>query len=206
LSWEKGVVFTCAICGEKKASTNGYLPFRWKGSEKHNGVCYCARCSDNIEQAPWADWHPKKKEAGLELKVKLTDGAPVPCHAMPGDAGLDLTSREDVTIQPGCKVLVSTGVAVEIPEGHVGLVFPRSSCAKRGYTLANSVGVIDSGYRGEIHAALLNITRDTDVVVMRGERICQLVIVPFVPCECVPVEDLAPSERGEGGLGSTGMN
>ena len=139
-----------------------------------------------------------------KLRVKLTDDAPVPRHAKPGDAGLDLTSREKVRIYPHETALVGTGVAVEIPPGFVGLCFPRSGLAsKRGVNLANCVGVIDSGYRGEIKAALHNaadITCEVDV----GERICQLVVVPFVTCECVVVDSLSETERGEGGFGSTG--
>lgn len=141
----------------------------------------------------------------MELKVKLSDGAPLPRHAKPGDAGLDLTSRETVEIPPGGTRLVGTGVSVEVPEGYVGLCFPRSGlAAKQGVNLANCVGVVDSGYRGEVMAALHNSTRDAWRVVNRGERVAQLVVVPFATCECVEVEELSGTERGEGGFGSTG--
>ena len=141
----------------------------------------------------------------MELKVKLTDGAPLPRHARPGDAGLDLTTREDAVIPPGGTRLVGTGVSVEIPEGYVGLCFPRSGLAsKRGVNLANCVGVIDSGYRGEVMAALHNANPDAHRVVERGERVFQLVVVPFATCECVEVDELSGTERGEGGFGSTG--
>lgn len=154
----------------------------------------------------------------MEIKVKLSDGAPLPRHAKPGDAGLDLTSRETVTLRPGETRTVRTGVSVEVPEGHVGLVFPRSGLGSRGVNLSNCVGVIDSGYRGEIMAPLHNnhaaamlhevwgvAYNDPDtMVIRRGERVAQLVIVPFVSCECVEVDELSESARGKSGFGSTG--
>ena len=158
----------------------------------------------------------------MELKVKLSDGAPLPAHAKPGDAGMDLTAREDVTLRPGETKMVGTGVAIELPEGYVGLVFPRSGLGSKGVNLSNCVGVIDSGYRGEIKAPLHNnrpvvdwdapydawydvrlADKSSSMTVERGERICQLVVVPFATCECVEGE-LSETERGEGGFGSTG--
>lgn len=142
----------------------------------------------------------------MELKVKLTDGAPLPRHAKPGDAGMDLTSRETVEIAPQGTVMVGTGVAVEIPEGYVGLCFPRSGLAsKRGINITNCVGVIDSGYRGEIKAPLYNAGHELQVV-ERGERVIQLVVVPFETCECVEVDELSDTARGAGGFGSTGTD
>lgn len=142
----------------------------------------------------------------MELKVKLSDGAPLPRHAKPGDAGLDLTSRTPTFwLGAGETQMVGTGVAVEIPEGHVGLLFPRSGLASKGHVdLANCVGVVDSGYRGEIKAPLRNFGEEGRFI-ERGERICQLVVVPFVTCECVEGE-LSETERGDGGFGSTGRS
>lgn len=141
----------------------------------------------------------------IELNVKLSDGAPLPRHAKPGDAGLDLTTREEAVILPFDTVLVGTGVSVEIPDGYVGLVFPRSGLAsKRGITLANCVGVVDSGYRGEIKVPLHNLKNYVQMV-MAGERVCQLVIVPFETCICRGVRELSDSERGADGFGSSGM-
>lgn len=140
----------------------------------------------------------------MRINVKLTDGAPLPRHARQGDAGMDLTSRETVEIAPQGTVMVHTGVAMEIPEGYVGLCFPRSGLAsKRGINLTNCVGVIDSGYRGEIMAPLYNAGHETQVV-ERGERIFQIAIVPFATCECVEADELSSTERGQGGFGSTG--
>ncbi len=169
-------------------------------------------------------------EGRMELKVKLTDGAPLPRHAKPGDAGMDLTSRETVTLGPGETRTVGTGVAVEIPEGYVGLVFPRSGLGSRGVNLSNCVGVIDSGYRGEIKAPLHNnhhadellVNEELDMydhayrhtrfkfngekmTVERGERVAQLVVVPFATCECVEVDELSETDRGADGFGSTGV-
>ena len=140
----------------------------------------------------------------MELKVKLENGAPLPAHAKPGDAGLDLTSRDQVTLWPGDTRMVGTGVHVEIPEGYFGLVAPRSGLAcKHNVTLANAPGVIDAGYRGEIKAALINEGSEP-YLVAKGERVCQLIIVPFESVECRAVDDLSWSERGSGGFGSTG--
>lgn len=140
----------------------------------------------------------------MELRVRLTNGAPLPEHAKTGDAGLDLTARTDCVLQPHETKMVSTGVAVEIPDGWVGLVFPRSGLAsKRGVTLANCVGVVDSGYRGEIMAPLHNIG-DGPRYIEEGERVCQLVLLPYASCQCVQVDELSESERGKDGFGSTG--
>ena len=140
----------------------------------------------------------------MKINVRLTDGAPLPRHAKQGDAGMDLTSRETVEIAPQGTVMVGTGVAMEIPEGFVGLVFPRSGLAsKRGVSLTNCVGVIDSGYRGEIKAPLYNAGHET-IVVERGERVAQIIIKRHETVECVEVSELSETERGCGGFGSTG--
>lgn len=141
----------------------------------------------------------------MELKVKLEDGAPLPRHAHKGDAGLDLTSRESVDVWPGQTVMVTTGVACQIPSGYVGLCFPRSGLAlKHGISLANCVGVIDSGYRGVIHAPLHNIGDEVRHV-DEGERVMQMVIVQYETVTCVEADELDSTERGERGFGSTGL-
>ena len=141
----------------------------------------------------------------MKLKVKLNDGAPLPRHAKPGDAGLDLTSRHPTFwLRPGETQTVGTGVSVEIPDGYVGLCFPRSGLASKGHVnLANCVGVIDSGYRGEVMAPLHNFG-DEGRFIERGERVFQLVVVPFATCECVEVDELEETERGASGFGSSG--
>ena len=140
------------------------------------------------------------------LRVKLDDGAPALSYARPGDAGMDLTSRADVAIIPPHSIcMVGTGVHVEIPEGCFGMVVPRSGMTvNQGVTLANCVGIIDSGYRGEIKAPLYNLM-PYEVEVKKGTRICQLVIVPFLQVSPVVVDELSESERGENGFGSTGI-
>jgi dUTP diphosphatase len=136
---------------------------------------------------------------------RLDPGARLPERAHPGDAGLDLRSNVDVEIQPGHRALVPTGLAVAIPEGHAGLVLPRSGLASRvGLTLANAPGLIDAGYRGEIVCAVVNLDRENAVRVARGDRIAQLVIVEVPQVEPRFVDELPPSARGEGGFGSTG--
>lgn len=141
---------------------------------------------------------------GRKCNVKVAEGMEVPRYAHEGDAGLDLRITKTVTLEPMQKCIVGCGLSIEIPSGCVGLVFPRSGLAsKHGITLANSVGVVDSGYRGEVCAPLINLNYEP-VTIEEGTRVCQLVVMPYVPCELVPVEELCGTERGEDGFGSTG--
>jgi len=136
---------------------------------------------------------------------RLDPEARLPTYARAGDAGLDLASVEDVEVGPGERAQVRTGLAVAIPEGFAGLVLPRSGLASRqGLTLANSPGLIDAGYRGEITCAVVNLDRRQHVSIKRGDRIAQLVVVPVAALEPEWAEELPPSDRGEGGFGSTG--
>jgi dUTP pyrophosphatase len=136
---------------------------------------------------------------------KLDPTVPLPERARPGDAGLDLASNLDVEVAPGERAMIPTGLAVAIPEGHAGLVLPRSGLASRhGLTLANSPGLIDPGYRGEIMIAVVNLDLREPVKIARGDRIAQLLVVPVAAVEAVSVEELPPTTRGEGGFGSTG--
>lgn len=142
----------------------------------------------------------------MELPVaRLNENAVLPTRAHEGDAGLDLYACEAAHIGPGERWSVGTGVAVEIPAGHAGLVLPRSGLAKKnGIALVNSPGLIDSGYRGEIRVLLLNTDPAEVFRVAPGDRIAQLVITPIVLAEPVEREALAESTRGEGGFGSSG--
>ena len=142
----------------------------------------------------------------MELKVaKLKDEAVVPTRAHAGDAGLDLYACEAAHLGPGERWSVGTGVAVEIPEGHAGLVLPRSGLARdHGIALVNAPGLIDSGYRGELRVLLLNTDPAETFRVEAGDRIAQLLLVPFAAADAVEVAELATSERGEGGFGSSG--
>ena len=142
----------------------------------------------------------------MELRVtKLKDGATLPSRAHEGDAGLDLYACEPAHIGPGERWSVGTGVAVEIPAGHAGLVLPRSGLAREhGIALVNSPGLIDSGYRGEVRVLLLNTDPAEIFRVQAGDRIAQLVLVPVALAEPVEVATLTESARGEGGFGSSG--
>lgn len=140
----------------------------------------------------------------VKLKIKKLADVETPSYAHEGDAGIDLRSSEQYTISPGDSAKVKTGIAVQIPDGCVGLVFPRSGLGSKGLTMRNAVGVVDSGYRGEVMAALWNTTR-ADWVIYPGDRIAQLVIVPFARCEIEEAESLDDTDRGEGGYGSTGV-
>lgn len=142
---------------------------------------------------------------GRKLKVMMDEDAGyVPEYAHEGDAGLDLRAVDDYIIPAGQSKMVRTGLHVEIPDGCVGLEFPRSGLGSKGITLRNAVGVIDSGYRGEVMAALWNTT-DSSFKVERGDRVVQLVVVPYVPCIVQACEELSDSERGNDGYGSTGV-
>lgn len=142
----------------------------------------------------------------MELPVaRLNENAVLPTRAHEGDAGLDLYACESAHIGPGERWSVGTGVAVEIPEGHAGLVLPRSGLAKKnGIALVNSPGLIDSGYRGELRVLLLNTDPAELFRVAPGDRIAQLVVVPIALAQPVEREALAESARGEGGFGSSG--
>ena len=144
------------------------------------------------------------KAITLKLK-KLDDSVLTPAYAKPGDAGLDLYAAQDASINPGCREIISTGIAIAIPEGYAGFVQPRSGLAAReGLTIVNTPGLIDSGYRGEIKVIALNTDLENTIQIERGERIAQLVIqeVPVVTIDVV--DELDATERGEGGFGSTG--
>ena len=140
-----------------------------------------------------------------ELRFKKLRGdAVVPTRAYDGDAGLDLSACERVELGPGERALVGTGLAVAIPEGHAGLVQPRSGLASRhGITIVNTPGLVDSGYRGELRIILLNTDASEPFVVEPGMRIAQLVIVAVPELEPLEVDELPASERGVRGFGSS---
>ena len=141
----------------------------------------------------------------IELPItRLRDDAVVPERAYAGDAGLDLASCEHAVLGPGERATVGTGLAVAIPEGHAGFVQPRSGLAARhGISVVNSPGLIDSGYRGEIRVVLLNTDQKEDFEVIPGMRIAQLVVAPVAAVRIVEVDELAVSERGSRGFGSS---
>ena len=141
----------------------------------------------------------------IEVAIRrLRPDAHVPCQAYEGDAGLDLAACEGSVLQPGARAVIPTGLAVEIPEGYAGFVQPRSGLAARhGIGVVNSPGLIDSGYRGEIRVVLINTDRETPFVVEPGMRVAQLVIAPVASVHLVEVAELAASERGGRGFGSS---
>jgi dUTP pyrophosphatase len=153
----------------------------------------------------------------MEVRIKkLNPNAIIPTYAKNGDAGMDLVATSIISDTPE-QITYGMGIALEIPEGFVGLIFPRSSIRKTGLQLSNSVGVIDSGYRGELQATFNKIfggERMYDEMKVKeiqpneyykvGDRIAQIMIIPYPPIEFVEAEELSNSERGEGGFGSTG--
>lgn len=142
----------------------------------------------------------------MNVRVRRLDrGLPLPSYARAGDAGLDLLCAEDVSLKPGERAAVPTGLAVEIPEGYAGFVHARSGRALReGLALVNAPGLIDSGYRGEIKVLVVNLDPSDVVHLERGDKVAQLVIQPVATAELIEVDDLETSERGAGGFGSTG--
>jgi dUTP diphosphatase len=142
----------------------------------------------------------------VELRFKrLAADARLPSRVHEGDAGLDLHAAEAATLPPGERASIATGVAVEIPPGHAGLVLPRSGLSDRnGIALVNSPGLIDPGYRGEVRVLLLNTDRAQTFEIEPGDRIAQLLLTPFADAEPVEASDLAVSSRGEDGFGSSG--
>jgi len=139
------------------------------------------------------------------LITRLDSSIPAPSYAKPGDAGADLTCRVDVTLKPGERALVPTGISIALPNGYVALVHPRSGLAiKHGVTMVNSPGTVDAGFRGELQIILINHDPKEEVSFKAGDRIAQLVIQKVERAEFIEVTQLPGSDRGSGGFGSTG--
>jgi dUTP pyrophosphatase len=143
----------------------------------------------------------------IKIKIKLLDKlSALPKYAHRNDAGLDLFSAVDCIIKPFERKLVPTGIKVAIPSGYAGFVQPRSGLAiKHGIALINSPGLIDSGYRGEICIIMINLDKDNEFNIKKGDKICQLVIQKIEEAELIEVNDIGESDRGEGGFGSSGL-
>ena len=146
------------------------------------------------------------RDADLTVSVvRLDPDLPLPSYAHPGDAGADLVTAVDVTLDPGERAMVPTGIALALPDGYVALVHPRSGLAARhGLSIVNTPGTIDAGYRGEIKVLLINHDPSTPIKLTRGDRIAQLVVQRFERAGFVEVDELPASARGAGGYGSTG--
>ena len=141
------------------------------------------------------------------LITRLDSDLPLPRYAKGGDAGADIVSRIDITLAPGERALVPTGIAIALPDGYVALVHPRSGLAiKHGVTMVNAPGTVDAGYRGELQIILINHDMSESVSFKRGDRIAQLVIQKVERAEFVEVHELPGSGRGAGGFGSTGRS
>lgn len=148
----------------------------------------------------------------MNLEVKrISPETAIPKHAKPGDAGIDLSVSENIDIREGETVIVGTGLSFAIPDGMYGMLAPRSGFAsKYGVTLANAPSIIDSGYRGEVKLALYRNYGPNDgknhspLHIKKGTRVAQIVVMPFVTCECVEVDELGETERGASGFGSSG--
>ncbi len=139
----------------------------------------------------------------MQLKFKkLHQNAKIPSYAYTGDAGLDLYTSEDLIIKKGERKSVALGIAVEIPEGYVGILFDKSGLSHK-YGLKSYGGIIDSGYRGEIHVGMMNLS-DADYQFKAGDKIIQILIMPIPRCDIMESDKLSESDRGEGAFGSSG--
>jgi dUTP pyrophosphatase len=139
------------------------------------------------------------------LITRLDPSIPLPVYAKGGDAGADIVTRVDVTLQPGERALVPTGIAIALPDGYVALVHPRSGLSiKHGVTMVNAPGTVDAGYRGELQCIMINHDANDAITFYKGDRIAQLVIQKVERAEFVEVKDLPGSGRGISGFGSTG--
>ena len=145
--------------------------------------------------------------ARITLNVKRLDaGLPLPAYAYEGDAGLDLLSAVDVVLEPLSRTLIPTGLAVSIPAGYAGFIQPRSGLAiKRGLSMVNTPGLIDSNYRGELKVAAINLDPETPISIKRGDRIAQLVIQEVPVVKLCEVDELDDTVRGEAGFGSSSV-
>lgn len=148
------------------------------------------------------------EEAPIIVPIKRLDPTvELPQYAYAGDAGLDLRSSEDVTLAPFERRLISTGLAVAIPDGYAGFVQPRSGLAlKQGLSMANTPGLIDAHYRGELKICAINLDPQHEIEVKRGDRIAQLVIQRVPTVQLVEVDELDETDRGAGGFGSSGVS
>ena len=144
----------------------------------------------------------------INLAIKKLDSTvELPAYAYEGDAGLDLRANEDVTLQPFERRLISTGLAIAIPDGYAGFVQPRSGLALReGLSMVNTPGLIDAHYRGELKVCAINLDSTNPIYIKRGERIAQLVIQQVPIVTLVEVDELDATDRGTGGFGSSGVN
>ena len=144
----------------------------------------------------------------MSVKVlikRLDPGVPLPIYAKGGDAGADIVSAVDITLAPGERALVPTGISIALPDGYVALVHPRSGLAiKHGVTMVNAPGTVDAGYRGELKLILINHDRSESISFKRGDRVAQLVIQQVERAEFIEVQELPGSGRGTDGFGSTG--
>lgn len=139
------------------------------------------------------------------LITRLDESIPLPRYAKGGDAGADIVTRIDFTLNPGERALVPTGIAIALPDGYAVFVHPRSGLAiKHGVTMVNAPGTVDAGYRGELQCIMINHDQHESITFKKGDRIAQLVIQKVERAEFVEVKDLPGSGRGTGGFGSTG--
>lgn len=144
--------------------------------------------------------------ANVDVRIKRLDASvELPSYAYSGDAGLDLRANSSVDILPHCRVLIPTGLAIALPDGYAGFVQPRSGLAlKSGLTIANTPGLIDAHYRGELKVIAVNLDPDEPIHIERGERIAQLVIQEVPTVNLIEVDELDETDRGAGGFGSSG--
>lgn len=152
-----------------------------------------------------SDTLPAEVPAVPVLVQRLDSGLPLPAYSMPGDAGADLHTTVDVTVRPGERVLVPSGIAIAVPEGYAAFIHPRSGLAARhGLSIVNTPGTVDAGYRGEVKVLLINQDPQEAIELKRGDRVAQLVLQRVERAVFAEVDALPETARGAGGYGSTG--
>lgn len=196
----------CYVCGKTKPVSE----FNKNKAHADGLQSPCRSCQKQLNNSYYAKnklriWGKYNKVNGRNLIVSLSDGMEPPSYAHEGDAAMDVRISEDVTLQPMERLIAATSLYVEIPEGYAGLLLPRSGLAsKRGITLANAPALIDSGYRGEVGVALINLSGVVQYL-ERGDRVCQLMIIKYQHMNVIVKDKLSDSARGAGGFGSSGI-
>jgi dUTP pyrophosphatase len=204
------IAYWCRTDSREVSLSDEHAAHQWVAPEEASALVASSGLQPSISAflAARALWNPQssQKSAGMRIPVhRLDPNLPLPSYARPGDAGLDLFAATDVTLDPGARAEVPTGVAVAIPEGHAGFVQARSGRALReGLAVVNGPGLVDSGYRGEIKVIAVNLDPVSALQLRRGDRIAQLVVLRVPHVDLEEVSELPPSERGSQGHGSTG--
>jgi dUTP pyrophosphatase len=204
------IAYWCRTDSREVSLSEEHTVYQWVAAEEAKALVASSNLQPSITAflAARALWDRQSTQETVAMRIpvrRLDPHLPLPSYARPGDAGLDLFAATDVTLGPGARAAVPTGVAVAIPEGYAGFVQARSGRASRdGLAIVNGPGLVDSGYRGEIKVIAINLDPVSSLQLRRGDRIAQLVVLRVPHVDLEEVSELPPSERGSRGHGSTG--